>query len=280
MVTKVIGLLLTPPGIILLLALIGFLVQIRWRTTGNIIIGSSLAVLFALSLSMTGRALIAPLEADVRPLPPATLTPGKARKQADAIVVLGGRPLHSKRRNTATADTVSNAALQRLRYAAWLHRRTGLPVLVTGGAPFGEQISEALLMQGSFEEDFQIRPKWAETQSGNTHENAINSRQILAAAGIRRIYLVTHAWHMPRAQWAFVNAGFDVVPAPMGFTTLGKGDRDGLGYLPSAHGLALSNLALRERLGLPVVQIQTRNPAGGAAGQKARFGVLIPKGHQ
>lgn len=248
MVTKVIGLLLTPPGIILLLALIGFLVQIRWRTTGNIIIGSSLAVLFALSLSMTGRALIAPLEAKLSPLSPATLTPGKARKQADAIVVLGaGR--YTEAPEYGTADTVSNAALERLRYAAWLHRRTGLPVLVTGGAPFGEQISEALLMQGSFEEDFQIRPKWAETQSGNTHENAINSRQILATAGIRRIYLVTHAWHMPRAQWAFVNAGFDVVPAPMGFTTLGKGDRDGLGYLPSAHGLALSNLALRERLG-------------------------------
>ena len=47
-----------------------------------------------------------------------------------------------------------------------------------------------------------------------------------------------------------MNAGFDVVPAPMGFTTLSKGEREGLGYLPSAHGLALSSLALRERLGL------------------------------
>ena len=46
-----------------------------------------------------------------------------------------------------------------------------------------------------------------------------------------------------------MNAGFDVVPAPMGFTTLSKGEREGLGYLPSAHGLALSSLALRERLG-------------------------------
>lgn len=249
MVTKIAGLLLTPPGIILLLALIGFLVQIRWRTTGNIIIGLSLVVLFALSLSMTGRALIAPLEADARPLPPASLTPDEARKQAGAIVVLGGGR-YTEAPEYGTTDTVSNAALERLRYAAYLHRRTGLPVLVTGGAPFGEQASEALLMQETLEGDFGIRPKWAETQSGNTHENAVNSKQILAAAGIRRIYLVTHAWHMPRATWAFVNAGFDVVPAPMGFTTLGKGDREGLGYLPSVHGLALSSLALRERLGL------------------------------
>ena len=249
MVIKIAALLLTPPGIILLLALIGFLVQIRWRTTGNIIIGLSLTVLFALSLSMTGRSLIVPLEADARPLQPASLTPDGAKKQVDAIVVLGaGR--YTEAPEYGTADTVSNAALERLRYAAYLHRRTGLPVLVTGGSPFGEQTPEALLMQESFEEDFQIRPRWAETQSGNTHENAVNSRQILAAAGIRRIYLVTHAWHMPRAHWAFVNAGFDVVPAPMGFTTLGKGEREGLGYLPSVHGLALSSLALRERLGL------------------------------
>lgn len=247
--TKIAALLLTPPGIILLLALIGFLIQIRWRTTGIVIVGLSLAVLFALSLPMTGRALIAPLEADARPLPPASLTPDAAKKQADAIVVLGGGR-YTEAPEYGTADTVSNAALERLRYAAYLHRRTGLPVLVTGGAPFGEQTPEALLMQESFEEDFQLRPKWAETRSGNTHENAVNSRQILAAAGVRRIYVVTHAWHMPRAIWAFVNAGFDVVPAPMGFTTLGKGEREGLGYLPSAHGLALSSLALRERLGL------------------------------
>ena len=245
---KIVALLLTLPGIILLLALLGFLIQLRWRAIGNIVVGLSLMALFALSLSMTGRALIAPLEADAHPLPPASLTPDGAKKQADAIVVLGaGR--YTEAPEYGTADTVSNAALERLRYAAYLHRRTGLPVLVTGGTPFGEQTSEALLMQQAFEEDFQLRPKWAETQSGNTHENAVNSRQILVAAGIRRIYLVTHAWHMPRAHWAFVNAGFDVVPAPMGFTTLSKGEREGLGYLPSAHGLALSSLALRERLG-------------------------------
>lgn len=248
MSVKIAALLLTPPGAILLLALIGFLVQIRWRTAGGVLVGMSLAVLFALSLSLTGRALIAPLEAEVHPLPPATLTPDEAKKQADAIVVLGGGR-YAQAVEYGDTDAVNENTLHRLRYAAYLHRRTGLPVLVSGGAPFGEQTPEALLMQGSFEEDFQIRPKWAETESGNTQENAVNSRRILAAAGVRRIYLVTHAWHMPRARWAFVNAGFDVVPAPMGFTTLGKGEREGLGYLPSAHGLALSSLALRERLG-------------------------------
>src|SRR3989338_7549688 len=136
MVIKIAALLLTPPGIILLLALIGFLVQIRWRTTGNIIIGLSLTVLFALSLSMTGRALIVPLEADARPLPPASLTPDEAKKQAGAIVGLGGGP-YTEAPEYGTAHPVGNAALERLRCPPYLPRRTGLPVLVAGGSPFG-----------------------------------------------------------------------------------------------------------------------------------------------
>lgn len=244
---KIWGTLLTPPGIIVLAAVLGLLLQLRWRALGGIVVLVSVAVLFALSLPFTGRALIAPLEA-TPPLPAATLTPENARKQAEAIVVLGGGR-YPNALEYGDTDAVSEATLARLRYAALLHRRTGLPILVAGGAPFGEETSEALLMQAALEEDFQVRPKWAETRSRNTHENAVFSKEILAAAGIRRVYLVTHAWHMPRAHWAFVNAGLDIVPAPMGFSTLGKGEREGLGYLPSMHGLTLSNLALRERLG-------------------------------
>ncbi len=246
---KIWGLLLTPPGIIVLAGLLGLLLQLRWRALGGLILLASVAVLFALSLPLTGRALIAPLETVAAPLAPAALTPEHAKKQADAIVVLGGGR-YAQALEYGDTDAVNEATLHRLRYAAWLQRRTGVPILVAGGAPFGEDMPEALLMQAALEEDFQVRPKWAETRSGNTQENAVFSKEILAGAGIQRVYLVTHAWHMPRAQWAFVNAGLDVVPAPMGFTTLSKGERESLGYLPSMHGLALSNLALRERLGL------------------------------
>ncbi len=246
---KIWGTLLTPPGIIVMAGLLGLLLQLRWRALGGIVVLVSITVLFALSLPFTGRALIAPLEATASALPAATLTPEDAKKQADAIVVLGGGR-YARASEYGDTDAVNEATLHRLRYAAWLYRRTGLPILVTGGAPFGEETAEALLMQAALEEDFQVRPKWAEARSRNTHENAVLSKEILAAAGVRRVYLVTHAWHMPRAQWAFINAGFDVVPAPMGFSTLGKGEREGLGYLPSMHGLALSTLALRERLGL------------------------------
>ena len=38
--------------------------------------------------------------------------------------------------------------------------------------------------------------------------------RILARAGIQRIALVSHAWHLPRATAAFEEAGMEVLPAP------------------------------------------------------------------
>ena len=61
--------------------------------------------------------------------------------------------------------------------------------------------------------------------------------------------LVTHAWHMQRAEWAFKAAGLQVTAAPTGFNTLSERERRLTGYLPSAKGLYWSSMALHERLG-------------------------------
>ncbi len=243
---KALALLLTPPGVIVGVAFLGFLIQIWWRGLGNIVVGLCIAALLVLSLPLTGKQLLAAIEASVQPLPP--LSAKEAKQQADAIVVLGGGRYADA--PEYRADTVSKPTLERVRYAARLHRTTGLPLLVSGGAPFGEKTSEAVLMQVVLEEDFQIKPKWVEKKSHTTFENAKYSKKILENAGINRVYLVTHARHMPRAVWAFENAGFKVTAAPMGFATPTRGERSILGYLPSAKGLALSSAALHERLGL------------------------------
>lgn len=241
---KAIGLLLTPPGVILVIALLGFLLRIKWSFLGNFLVIASLLALLFLSLPLTGKRLMSQLEAQVRPL----ALEAKEAKPAGAIVILGG----GRYANAPEygADTVSAAALERLRYGAYLHRQTGLPILVSGGAPFGEATPEAVLMKEVLERDFSVKPRWVESASRTTRENALRVAEIMAGAGVRRIYLVTHAAHMPRALWSFVNTGLDAIPAPMGFTTLSNEDRSTLGYLPSAHGLSLSSRALRERYGL------------------------------
>jgi uncharacterized SAM-binding protein YcdF (DUF218 family) len=86
-----------------------------------------------------------------------------------------------------------------------------------------------------------------EDASDTTLENARCSRALLARAGIDRIYLVTHAWHMPRARAAFERAGFSVVPAPTRFAT--QQNLRLTDFLPDADGLQLSARFGREVLG-------------------------------
>jgi uncharacterized SAM-binding protein YcdF (DUF218 family) len=264
LLAKALGQLLTPPGVIVLVALLGFLIRIKWRFAGSLVVGFGIALLFVLSLPLTGKRLMMQLEAGARPVV-MTAAADYAKKPAAIVVLGGGRYTDAPEYG---ADTVGSMTLERLRYAAQLHRQTGLPVLVSGGSPFGEPLPEAVLMQLALERDFQIKSKWVESQSNNTAENAARSKEILAAAGVRRIYLVTHAWHMPRALWAFVNVGLDAVPAPTKFTTAGKEELGILGYLPSAHGLHLSHIALRERLGL--LWYKFRHDAGEPAKEKPR----------
>ncbi len=242
---KAIGLLATPPAVIVLVALLGFLLQIKWRFFGVLIMTASFVALWILSLPFTGWRLLASLESTVAPLELAS----SKRHDAQAIVVLGGGR-YPRAPEYGGEDTVDASTFLRLRYAARLHRSTGLPILVSGGPVFGEEVAEAALMQSALERDFQVKVKWVEDKSRNTLENAVYSKKLLEASGVRRIYLVTHAAHMPRAEWAFVHAGLLVIPAPTGFTTLGKAERGPLGYLPSARGLYRSSLALHEHLGL------------------------------
>ena len=81
-----------------------------------------------------------------------------------------------------------------------------------------------------------------------TRENAQRLAQLLHPEGVRRIALVSDAWHLPRATLEFRNAGFEVVAAPTR-SPLPAG-RPALEWLPSSDGLAASRSALREWLAL------------------------------
>ncbi len=244
---KIQALFLLPPGIILVIALLGFLIQIRWLLVGSLIVFSSFAALLILSLPLTGYQLMQDIESRFPPLRQ-TVTTG-AGSPPGAIVILGGGR-YTEALEYGAGDSVSRATLERLRYGAHLHRLTGLPILVSGGAPYGEKSTEAELMKDSLMRDFRVEVKWMEDKSANTHENARYTKKMLAGAGVRHVYLVTHAAHMPRAVWSFENQGIGTIPAPTGFNTLNKEDRETLGYFPSAYGLHLSSSALRERMGL------------------------------
>jgi uncharacterized SAM-binding protein YcdF (DUF218 family) len=96
-------------------------------------------------------------------------------------------------------------------------------------------------------EDYGLELRWSDSRSRDTAENATRMAQAMRDDKIRRIALVTHATHMPRAIAAYEKAGFEVLPAPTGFPI--ARERELLEWMPSVHGLDLSRQVLREWLG-------------------------------
>ena len=257
---KLIELLLAPPGFVVLLLAITFFVYIKSYWAGAVMLAFSTIILIAASLPLTAHVLMAGLQGYAKPLElvldensskknPQYLPRGEEKTPPQAIVVLGyGR--YTAAPEYDSEDTATPLGLERLRYAAWLQRRTGLPILVSGGRAHNERTAEAEFMKQTLIEDFRANVRWMEDQSRNTRENAERSAALLAETKIKHVYLVTHAWHMRRAARHFESTGVRVTPAPTGFHTLAGGENSLFDYLPTARGMQLVSLALHERLGL------------------------------
>lgn len=166
--------------------------------------------------------------------------------RADAIVVLGsGR----ERGDPAWgSDQPTGTGLERQRYAARLAKASGLPLVTTGGLHYGTPPSEAQLMADSLRDDFGVDVRWKEERSRTTWENAQMTADLLLPQGIKRVVVVTQAWHMPRSVWSFEKAGFEVVPAPVGF--LGRDNARPLGgWMPEFKSIWQSGQLLNEAVG-------------------------------
>jgi uncharacterized SAM-binding protein YcdF (DUF218 family) len=240
--TKSIAAFVLPPGGNLLLASAGLLLLARWRRAGVTLVLLSVLSLYGFSTYPVANSLSKGLEG-VSPYP----LRAAGAENMRAIVVLGGA------RNVFApeygGETVSSWTLERLRYAAALHRRTGLPILVSGGRPFGVDTDEAGLMKRALMEDFKVPVKWTEGKSRNTEENARFSARMLKADGVHRAFLVSHAFHLSRAVEAFERAGLGVIPAPTAYQRGAVGPGGLMGLLPSARALTISATVLHEHLG-------------------------------
>lgn len=234
---------LLPPVCLLLGACAGLLLSRRKRRAGRVLTGISLALLLVLFTNAGARMLIAPLERFAPPLDLARID------GAGAIVVLAaGRLEHAP--EYGGHDIPDLTALARLRYAAHLHHKTGLPLLVTGGqgTPDGRHEPKARSMERALREDFRAPVAWVEDASTTTAENAAFSARILKTSGVQRVLLVTDALHMARARRVFERSGLHVIPAPTMF--YGAGPLMPLDFMPSASALQKSYYASYELAGL------------------------------
>lgn len=237
-----------PPLGLIVLGLVGLGLR-RWHARlGTALIASALGLLYVCSTPFFAGSALGSLES-------AYVDP-TLRSDAQAVVLLGGGT--SGYAPEYGADTVNTLSLVRLRYAAVIQRKTGKPLLVSGGSVSGDTSAEAVQIAAILTDELGVPVRWMETSSRDTLTNALESWRILAPQGIKTIYLVTHAWHMPRARLAFEHAGFEVIAAPTGFAR-GKDEPPiALDFLPRAAALVNSYYFFHEVIGYLAYTAQIR----------------------
>lgn len=238
------ALVLPPGGPLLFAALGGWLMWRGRRRAGGLLLGGALLGLYVGAIPATHQRLAGVLERE-----PALAEEALAglASRAEAIVVLAaGRYFYAPEYGGRT--TVDYGGLERLRYAAHLHRHSGLPIAVSGGDPV-DGVSQGAAMKRVLERAFGVPVRWVEGESGSTLANARLSWALLEPRGVRRIVLVTHAEHMPRARWIFERQGFEVIAAPTRFSRTGP-PVSGIGaWVPRGETLFDINRGLHELIG-------------------------------
>jgi uncharacterized SAM-binding protein YcdF (DUF218 family) len=265
--SKLLPLLVYPLGLACLLVLIALvrLFQKSRKSFQPLVQGCLIAALLILWFSSTplsSQLVLGSLERQFQ-----DFTAIETLPNADAIVVLGGATMGAV--PPRLYPEVMDAG-DRLIQAVRLYRSGKAPrILLSGGkiqwqaakvpVPSEAEDMEVLLhLFGIADTDLIL-----EGNSLNTYQNAINSQKLFAKYQIKRILLVTSAFHMPRALAIFHKLGIDAIPAPTDFRTIEPRLHKRrsvqevlLGLLPSADQLNNTSLGMKEYLGIWVYRLR------------------------
>lgn len=261
--------LLLPPVPCLLLIVLG----LRWTgprpQLGRALILVGVVLIWLSACTGPARWLHRQLDLDRPPLGARQLEAMKADESATrtAILVLGGGMAASA--DDPRRGELNAHSLERLRLGIRLARATGWPLAFSGGRGWAQSSgiddAEADAAQRSATRDFAYPLTWLEAESRDTAENAERSVALLREHGVRRVLIVTHAWHMPRAIALFASAagkaGPTLVEAPL--PNEGAVLAPWLDWMPSSKGFELVRTGLREWLGAQVMRV-SREPVGRA----------------
>ncbi|MCG8426416.1 MAG: YdcF family protein, partial [Chromatiales bacterium] len=208
-------------------------------------------MLYLLSTPFAAQQLAGELEQQVAPID----SQAPEIRQAQAILVLGG----GRYTNAPEygSDTVGPMLLERLRFAARLSRETGLPIIPSGGSDPRKGQPEADLAKQVLEQSFQAPVVAVENRSRTTWENAQFSAELLKELNISKVLLVTHAWHIPRAERAFQHFNVDIIPAPTCYISSASNQQGYWTWLPSADALQNNYRLLHEYAGDYWYQVKT-----------------------
>lgn len=168
--------------------------------------------------------------------------------KADAIVVLGGGSFQAPEYGEGAVQPPP-FALERVRYAAYLHKKTQLPIITSGGAAKKAKNLESHIFATILKDDYGITDVIEENKSRNTNENGVYTKKIAEARNFKTIYLVTNSFHMNRSKYIFEYYGFKVIPAPTVIYSIQRPKYFFQYFIPSSHVLRQSQILILEFIG-------------------------------
>ncbi|AHB48608.1 hypothetical protein W911_09735 [Hyphomicrobium nitrativorans NL23] len=245
--SKILASLAQPSSMAVLALVAGILLLARGCAPrlSRLLAWGGLVLLVGGGLSPVANVLILPLEqrfaAVLQPQPGA---------RVDGIILLGGfEDAHvSAGRGGLGLNEAAERVTEGLRLAL---RHPEAKVVFTGGAGGLFATAEASGPVGAFLAEAGIDPARLvlENRSRNTYENAVLTREMVKPRPGQRWYLVTSAFHMPRAIGLFRKAGFDVIAYPVDYRTRGAEDATRT-FARIPQGLMRLDVAVNEWLGL------------------------------
>ena len=170
---------------------------------------------------------------------------------ADAIICLGGGVAPS------FAEPVGfhlMIAADRSATALALAARKKAPMIILGGGGYekdGEIFSEADALRDGFAKHGPLGVEYHSLGAcSDTHDEAVKVAELAKQRGLKRLFLVTSASHMPRSVATFEKAGVDVIPVPCNYlSSLNQVTDLQWIHLPSSQGFEIFNFWLHELVG-------------------------------
>jgi uncharacterized SAM-binding protein YcdF (DUF218 family) len=245
---KLLAALLIPPGLFVILLLIGAVFSRKRRAQMAFLLFLASGIYLA-SIAPVANFLLSPLENQY------TVPAMDDLRTSDAYVVLGGG-VNRKSVDIFGKGTLSSASTARLVAAFRLYRMARRPIIISGGPAYPSEVPESevgkrFLVKLGVRNDHIM----TETRSRDTQENAIFTKELCAGKGIRKIVLVTSAYHLERAILLFRPFFSDVIPCPSDLRT-SMDEARVRDFFPETDSLYDTSIALRERLSILFYKIK------------------------
>lgn len=241
--------LILPPGIFLVAFLVCFIIFFIKKRVFIYSFSLSIFFLYLFSTPFFSQNLASAIESyDV-------INIESLDKKRSSVIVILGCNRYSNAPEFSYRDTVSACTLVRLRYGALLHKKTGFPILVSGGSVFNESLSEAEMMKDVLSREFNTDVLLVEEKSRNTMENAKEVSNLLVRNKFEQVILVTHASHMLRAEYSFNYHGKTIIPAPTYFYSTKDDKPFYFMLLPNIKAFNTTSMILYEIIGYAWIKI-------------------------